>query len=121
MRDKIIEVLNRMIEEDQEAVNEMFNTRFKCNEVLAEDKTIQVRNYPDDPGFSVGVLGLINGFIADPKDYKTGICMIVWPTCSAHGQIKIEKFEAGDPCPECGKKTIFYHIEKFAPIDSIAE
>lgn len=60
---EVLEVLNRAVEADPEAIAALIGTRVPCNPALAGDPTIQVDHRGDDPqrGFSVGALGLLNG------------------------------------------------------------
>lgn len=59
--DDVIQVLNRALEADREAITSMvINHRAPCNEALADDESIQVGTGED--GLSVGLLGIINGF-----------------------------------------------------------
>jgi len=59
----VVKVLNRAIQADPEAVLALINNRVECNEALAVDPTIQIKNYPDPNKFEVGLLGVINGVI----------------------------------------------------------
>lgn len=54
-------VLNRALKADPVAINALFAHRVECNEALADDSTIQVRNY--DGPVSVGILGIVNGLV----------------------------------------------------------
>lgn len=63
--DEAIATLNEAIQADREAMTAMVETRFACNETLADHPTIQVvqardPRHPDQP-FLVGLLGIING------------------------------------------------------------
>ena len=57
--DQAIEVLNRAAETDGAALTNILKERWPCNDELADDQTIQVRE--DKSGLSVSALGLING------------------------------------------------------------
>ena len=58
--DNAVEVLNRALENDPDAMLALINVRVKCNEKMVNDPTIQVGTYREyDPSF--GILGLING------------------------------------------------------------
>lgn len=59
---RAVEVLNRALEADREAVTALFNTRLRCNEKLADDPTIQVGGWQDGKS-TIGPLGIINGII----------------------------------------------------------
>lgn len=56
--DVAIEVLNRALTEDRNAINAMFNASFPCSQGLADDETIQVIG-GEQP--CVRMLGIING------------------------------------------------------------
>lgn len=61
--DEALEVLNRLAKADSKAAYRLICARVECNQVVADDPTIQVGHVDDDPGkpFEVGVLGLLNG------------------------------------------------------------
>jgi len=80
VQDYAIRVLNEAFEADPTAISAMFSpmTRFLCNEELADHPTIQVRSYDDSVNpTTVGVLGLINGLLADEGNVAGAIAMMV--------------------------------------------
>ena len=113
--DHIAAVLNRALEADRMAVEALFRFRVRCNQELADDPTVVVRELPDGT-FSVALLGIINGlltgeevifmevedftpnqpftikeFKVGPKSkFQSGEC----PVC--HGDEYLQ------PCPKCG-------------------
>jgi len=60
----IVTVLNRALDTDPQAINNLFSRRENCNEALSSDPTIQAREYPDGH-FDTSVLSLLNGFWFD--------------------------------------------------------
>lgn len=65
--EKIIETLNDCFKLDPEACNALLNSRVPCNMALAKHPTIQVlcdENY-ENP--TVGLLGILNGFMTQGK------------------------------------------------------
>ena len=57
--DKAIEVLNRLLQKDFWAIQELFKYRVKCNEDLAQDETCQVKQESKGK-YTVGLIGIIN-------------------------------------------------------------
>lgn len=72
-----VEVLNRALKEDREAITRLFLHREPCNEALANDVTIQVRGYPVGAQTSVSALGLINGLFGIRRDGQGWISAMV--------------------------------------------
>jgi hypothetical protein len=80
-----VEVLNRALASDPEAVAALVNHRVRCNLTLAQDETVQVGHIDDDPasGLEVGMMGILNGifgvrpnrcgYIAAICDLDTGL------------------------------------------------
>jgi len=57
-----IAVLNEALSQDPRALRDLLAHREVCNQRLAQNDTVQVRQTPDGVR-SVGVLGLINGIL----------------------------------------------------------
>jgi hypothetical protein len=57
----VVDVLNRIHNEDPTVMPALIQMRVPCNRVLADDPTVQVGVI--DGGFEVGILGIINGII----------------------------------------------------------
>lgn len=58
--DDVLEILNRALVEDPEAMSELFlRTKVPCSEALAEDESIQVGGTVSQS--TVGPLGVLNG------------------------------------------------------------
>ena len=57
--DHVIELLNRLLETDPDAISELVNHRVTCNEAMAAHPTVQcgkrINNY------TVGLIGILNG------------------------------------------------------------
>lgn len=73
---RAVAVLNRALEADPEAVTALVNTRVSCNEVLADDPTVQVGLFEEgiEGGqvhrvYRLGPLGLINGLLGVDEDH----------------------------------------------------
>lgn len=104
--DHAIEVLNRMLKTDHDATALLFLTaRAPCSEELAHDPTIQVRSYKimeDDPEFSVGFLGILNGLFGVDEEGWGPITMVTKAICT-EGCVLPDgvKFNVGGPCPIC--------------------
>jgi hypothetical protein len=57
--DRVIELLNELIELDREAVSKLIDARVTCSQPLTDHPTVQV-GQREDGTFRVGVLGLLN-------------------------------------------------------------
>lgn len=57
---RAIEILNFIIENDPDAALALLETRFPCNEVVADHPSIQVQQ-KEDGTCEVGLLGILNG------------------------------------------------------------
>lgn len=73
--DKIINIMNEALELDRNAVEELISTRVSCNEALSAHKSIQVKKEQD--GYSLGVLGLLNGIGGIRSNSWGHICVII--------------------------------------------
>jgi len=63
---QIVDVLNRALKKDPQAINWLFDFRVACNKALADDPTIMVRE--EKGGCSLGVLGLLNGILGEKSE-----------------------------------------------------
>lgn len=67
--DSIIDTLNVAFKADPDAIRDLIRHRVSCNRALADHPTIQVSDgmsgsgFEDEPSFSVGLLGMLNGVI----------------------------------------------------------
>lgn len=57
--DQVIAFFNELIALDTSALTPLFLLRSECNEALADHPTVQVAEHAD--GYSVGLMGIING------------------------------------------------------------
>jgi hypothetical protein len=96
----LLEVLNRAVSEDHEAVEALLMHRVKCNRALAEDPTIQVGLIEaESEGFDVGLMGILSGLAGT---YENGYSRIAsrWDVeCPEHGS---QSGVAGEQCGFCG-------------------
>jgi len=71
---EVVEFLNQLLEADRPAVAALIANRVPCNQVLADHPTVQVGVVHG--GFSVGMLGIINGLFGT---YPDGFgCIAAW-------------------------------------------
>jgi hypothetical protein len=132
--DHAIAVLNRMLEADPAATRELILTHISCNEDLSNDPTIQVRSYKvqeDDPAYSVGILGLLNGLFGVDEGGWGPITANVKLVCTVGCEIPEGRpLMIGGTCPICkdrGKdesehgSIIFGEIDKFCRTLPLAE
>ena len=87
--DKAIEVLNRALEKDPEALRRFFKIQIPCNDLLAGDKGVQVK--AEGTQKFIRPLGIINGLFGAAED---GLGKIV-AICSNEGEF--QKFVKYDP------------------------
>lgn len=103
--DHAIEVLNRMLQTDHNATALLFLTaRVPCHEGLADDPTIQVRAYKvnkDDPAYSVGILGIINGLFGIDEGGWGLITAVTKLICTQDCKLPDEPLKVGSICPVC--------------------
>lgn len=112
---RVVEVLNRALDADADAITDLLEHRVPCNDELAEDPTIQavvdqaamVVGEPAGP-WTVGMLGVLNGICGVHEDGpeegwgKLSVSYgVVCDSCADYIK-KGTELEVGDPCPECG-------------------
>jgi hypothetical protein len=110
-----VEVLNRALAADPEAVRLLFSYRVGCNQELADDPTIQVSSYQPKGTLTVSSLGLLNGIFGVREDkygYLTAEYEVV---CPVHGAERPEFTKVGEPCPidGCGETLGLGKLVKF--------
>lgn len=60
--DHAVDVLNRIHNADPTVLPALISYRVQCNEMIADDPTVQVGSIKEDKGrWEVGLLGIING------------------------------------------------------------
>jgi hypothetical protein len=92
MLDHMLEILNRAVKADANAMANLINHRVRCNQALADDPTIQVGRSP-----SIGVMGLLSGIAGCHEDGFSKICAVYETVCAVHGVVEAKV--GGD----CGK------------------
>ncbi len=118
----VIEVLNRAIKSDPEAMHKLIEGRVPCNQTLADDETIQVSMHDPKTGqvtdsFEVGILGLINGFFGTDERGWGCIAAVYEVCCTTHG-VRTEKgVVVGAPCPDCGDKLVLGKLLRFEVLE----
>jgi hypothetical protein len=69
--ERAVNILNQAYRADPEAISKMFAQRYSCNDNLADHPTIEVAGGDDAP--HVGVIGIINGIVADITGEKVAV------------------------------------------------
>ena len=59
----LINYLNELVKLDRDAVHTLIETRICCNQELSDHPTVQVSKPKDSEICSVGLLGILNGFV----------------------------------------------------------
>lgn len=74
---EVVEFLNELLVIDKKAINNLFSTRFECNEKLAAHPTVQA-GYNKEINYSdVGILGILNGLFGANENGWGAIAMII--------------------------------------------
>jgi len=98
-----INVLNRAVREDREAVERLCDLRVDCNKILADDESIQVWAMGDG-ALKVGVIGLVNGlFGADAQGWGP-IAAQYQMGCPEHGLAILQRHGQECPFEDCGEQ-----------------
>jgi hypothetical protein len=112
---RAIDVLNRALEADPQAMRNLVETRVRCNEALADDPTIQVMR--EFGGFSVGFLGVLNGiFGTDGRGW--GTIAAEFEIICPNGHELPDCATGNHRCKECGEELQsgelleFYDLER---------
>ncbi len=99
--DKAVKLLNELLAMDRVAVETLVNIRVPW--AAGDHETVVFGNY-DGAGMTVGILGVLNGFL-DPR--VAAICDVV---CPDHGVV--DESIPGK-CPECGAPVRLGHLTGF--------
>jgi hypothetical protein len=101
----VVDVLNRAVRADRDAMHNLIEAHVPCNAVLADDPTIQVSGYNEQTGeptpdrFKVGLLGVLNGLFGS-DDQGWGCITANFEVLCPNGHSMVEG-AVGDPCPGC--------------------
>jgi len=133
-----LEVLNRALEADPDAMAKLREAKVPCNEALAHDPEIQVGMLEkqgsvhdvwedDEPVsvggrkvYSVGILGVLNGIFG--IDDRTGfgaiaaVYEVVCSNCKLDPK-EVSGLTEGDSCPNCGMPMRLGALRKFVAVD----
>lgn len=60
--------LNELVQVDADVIHSLMETRICCNDKMAEHPTVQVSSQKDSKIYSVGLLGILNGFVGVDAD-----------------------------------------------------
>jgi hypothetical protein len=78
LADRTITFLNELLQADPKVVSDLIETRFPCNEALANHPSVQVQaREGGEPGFVVGLLGILNGLVGADDDGWGLICVVI--------------------------------------------
>jgi len=116
---QVLEILNRMIEEDPWAVNDLINQRVVCGKKLADDPTVQVgikHKGENSTTYEVGLLGVLNGLFGIDSDGWGAIAAVYSVTCKACSSNQPVSTKVGDPCTRCGAETVLGDLLKFEQV-----
>lgn len=123
--DRIIEIMNRALEADPEAVRKLIEYRVPCNDKLADDLEIQVGERNNRDGYEVGMLGILNGIggTINPPAPLAGagyIAAVYSVECCRDPSHKVKNESIGQSCPVCGAVLQLGRIECFKRLDRIS-
>jgi predicted RNA-binding Zn-ribbon protein involved in translation (DUF1610 family) len=103
----LLEVLNRAVAEDHEAVEALLLHRVKCNRALTEDLTIQVGLIDvESEEFDVGLMGILSGLAGTREDGYSRIASVWDIYCSVCDQVILNINTIEFPCNVCGGELI---------------
>ncbi len=112
-----VDVLNRALEADPVCLNQLLNTRIRCNKALVDDPTIQVA--AKDDHFTLGPIGLINGIVGIDERSWGFVAAEYELECPQDGKLnnvpEAEGKKVGDECPlaHCKETIVLGQIERF--------
>lgn len=110
--DRVLEVLNRAVEADPEAMHSLIEHRVYCNDRLAVDPDIQVAVQPDHKQ-TVGLLGLLNGLFGNQSGWGA-IAATFELKCSQDPKHELKtNQQLLENCPVCGAKVIIGNLREF--------
>lgn len=99
--DDALEVLNRMLTIDPDAMRALVNYKVRCNDALVDDPEIQV-SLGDACFYRVGCLGLINGLFGSNDDGCGSIGAVFDLECCMDANHDSASSDIFSECPECG-------------------
>lgn len=108
--DQAISILNEMIAADPIAMRDLIEQRVPCKEGIADHPTVQVR--AETNGYSVGLLGVLNGIFGNHEDGFGAISAYFEVGCDSCG-LEADDPDDGKPCPNCGA-TLKYQLVRFS-------
>jgi len=110
--DRVIDVLNKAVKVDSEAISNLISYRFECNNELSNVKGLQVSLFIDGHA-SISALGLINGLFGE-KDGWGPISALYSMKCkNSKDHTILECDRVGDKCSVCGSEIILGDLVKF--------
>lgn len=75
--DQVIDLLNKLVQLDQPAINSLLNQRVRCNSALLKHHTVPVQLGRQGNPNRVGFLGIINAFFAADEAWQGPIAAIL--------------------------------------------
>ena len=107
---RILEVMNRAIETDQDTITELCKQRVQCNKVLCDDPTIQVGTYHVSGEYTIGLIGILSGIAGTHNDGYSNIAAEFETVCPTHGVVNVK---IDGICPECTETVELGRILRF--------
>jgi hypothetical protein len=111
---RIVRVMNEALESDPKAIRGLVS----CNDVLADHPSIQVQQ--ETEGYSVGLLGLLNGIAGTfPDSYGRvhAIFDVVCPNMCKPTTVEKGTGVIGDLCPQCETPLVEGPVRSFKLVD----
>jgi len=132
-----LNVLNRAVKADPEAMAALRAAKVPCNDELAKDEEIQVSmdqipgavhdvwedDEPVEVGgrkvYKVGFLGVLNGLFGIDERTGFGAIAAVFEVVCANCKLDPQKDigAVGDPCPHCGMNLRLGPMRNFVAVD----
>ena len=110
--DQVLEVLNRAVAADKDALKQLLQARISCNDKLASDPEIQVGCYHTGKP-TIGVLGLLNGLFGEQEGWGA-IVAVFKLQCSMDASHDVnEVIGETDRCPICKSQMVLGDLVEF--------
>lgn len=111
----VVALLNDAYSLDPDAINELINTRVKCNLNMANHPTIQVMGNKEQTEFKVGIIGILNGIFGIADDGMGAIASNYEVICP-NGHKVPDDATVYKTCTECGEKLKMGKLLEFLRI-----
>jgi len=111
--EQALEVLNRAVRSDREAVENLLDQRVECNDTLADDPEIQIGLHLNGKS-TLSFLGLLNGIFGENEDRWGAIVAVYKLRCSENWEHEVSENQLRmDACKTCGGELVLGDLVGF--------